>query len=161
MSMAYIIGMNLTQVRTNALGAEFKLGTIGMTSDGKMYKYVQYNAGAGTIAAVAGNVVGYFAPAGDFAAEGYTNNKVTSDVSDALVAAGVLQAVIADTGYGWIQIRGAATLTTALVSGADGNTLVLSTTTDGTMKVAAAVTDITGAIAQDISDKTIICNFPM
>jgi len=126
----------------------------------KMYKWVLYNSGAGAIAAVAGNAVGYYAPAGDFAAEGYTLAKVTSDVSDALVAAGILMAAPTSGQYCWIQIRGDCTMTTAPVSGADGQTLVLSTTTDGTLKVAAAVTDVCGAIAQDISDKTIICNFP-
>lgn len=126
----------------------------------KIYKWVQYVAGAGSIAAVAGNVVGYYAPAGDFAAEGYTNCKVTSDVSDALVVAGVLQAVIAANSYGWIQIKGPATLNTALVSGSDGQPLVLSTTTDGTLKVAAAATDAVCAFAQDASDKTVILNCP-
>ena len=157
----YIMGIDPTKVRTSTEGPEFALGTMGQRSDGKVYKYIQYIAGAGAIAAVAGNAVGYYAPAGDFAAEGYTLNKVTSDVSDALVAAGILPAVIAANGYGWIQIRGSVTMTTAPVSGADGQTLILSTTTDGTLKVAAAVTDVCGAIAQDISDKTIICNFPL
>lgn len=156
----YITGVDITKTRTNTEGAEFRLGTLARLSNGKVYKYVQYNQGAGTIAAVAGNIVGYYAPAGDFAAENYTNNIVTSDVSDALVGAGVLQAVIPHTGYGWIQTKGAATLTTALVSGGDGQQLTLSTTTDGTLKVAAAVTDAVCAFAQDASDKTIICNFP-
>lgn len=156
----YITGMSLTNVRTEAQGPEFRLGALGMTSDGKIYKYVQYVAGAGAVAAVAGNVVGYYAPSGDFAAEGYSLNKVTSDVSDALIGAGVLQAVIAANGYGWIQIKGPATLTTALVSGADGQALMLSTTTDGTLKVSAAVTDAKCAMAVDVTDKTIVCDFP-
>ena len=50
--MSYIVGMNLTNVRTNAEGPEFALGTVGRTSDGKQYKYVQYNSGAGAVAAV-------------------------------------------------------------------------------------------------------------
>lgn len=165
--MSYLIGMDLTNTRpvlipgNTSTGPEFRLGTLGMRSDGKRYKYVSYSQGAGSIAAVAGNVVGYLAPGGDFAAEGFTNNLVTSDVSDALVAGGVLQAVIPHLGFGWIQIKGSATLTTPLVSGADGQALVLSTTTDGTLKVAGAVTDTLGVCyAQDASDKTVVCNFP-
>lgn len=156
----FITGMDITDVRTQTEGPEFRLGTLGQTADGKIYKYVQYLAGAGSIAAVAGNVVGYYAPGGDFAAEGYSLNKVTSDVSDALIGAGVLQAVIANNGYGWIQIKGPATLNTALVSGADGQALMLSTTTDGTLKVSAAVTDAVCAFAVDVTDKTVVCNFP-
>lgn len=162
----YIMGIDVTKVRPATVqgvagtGPEFNLGTLGMTSNGKIYKYIQYNVGGNVVAAVAGNVVGYLAPAGSFAAQGYANNKVTSDVANALVAAGVLQAVIADQGFGWVQIRGLALLTPALVSGADGQTLVLSTTTNGTLKVAAAVTDVAGAIAQSAAGKTIICNFP-
>lgn len=152
-------GVSVTQTD---LTAQFAIGEIYIPGGtNKVYKYIQYVAGAGVIAAVAGNVVGYYAPSGDFAAEGYTLGKVTSDVSDALVCAGVLQAVIAANSYGWIQIRGPATLTTAPVSGADGQTLVLSTTTDGTVKVAAAVTDVCGMIAQDVSDKTVILMCPI
>ncbi len=127
----------------------------------KCYKWVQYNSGAGTVAAVAGNVAYYYAPSGDHASEQYTNGIVTSDLSDsAEIGAGVLQAVIATTEYGWIQIKGPATLTTALTAGADGDPLTATGTTDGTLDVSAAVTDINVAIAQDISDKTVICDFP-
>lgn len=127
----------------------------------KVYKWVQYVAGAGAVAAVAGNVAYYYAPGGDFAAEGYTLGKVTSDLSDsAEVGAGVLQAVIAANSYGWIQIKGPATLTTALTAGADGDPLTATGSSDGTLDVSALVTDVNVAIAQDISDKTVICDFP-
>lgn len=156
----YIMGMDLTNVRTAAQGSEFRLGTIGMRSDGRQYKYVEYRNNAG-IAAVIGNVVGYNAPAGSFAALGYALSRVTSDVSEALVAAGVLAAIIPDLGFGWIQIKGPATITPALVSGADGQPLVLSVTTDGTLRVAALATDTIGvAFAQSAAGRSIMCNFP-
>lgn len=97
----------------------------------KFYKYVKYNQGVGAVAAVAGNFVAYKA---DVA---YTDTlvEVSSDVSDSLrLPAGVLQSAIPNGYFGWIQIRGVATLATALVSGADGDELAMSTTTDGTLK---------------------------
>lgn len=127
----------------------------------KIYKWVKYNTAAGVVAAVAGNVCYYYAPSGDFASEQYTNGIVTSDLSDsAEVGAGVLQAVIANGSYGWIQIKGQATVTTALTAGSDGDPLCPTGSTDGTLDVSAAVTDHVCAYAQDISDKTIICDFP-
>jgi hypothetical protein len=156
--MSYIVGMNLTNVRTNAEGPEFALGTVGRTSDGKQYKYVQYNSGAGTVAAVAGNVAYYYAPSG--ASAGATT-VVTSDLSDSAgLGAGVLQAVIATTGYGWIQTKGSATITPALTAGADGNALTPVGATDGTLDVSALVTDSICAYAVDASAKIIMCAFP-
>ncbi len=86
---------------------------------------------------------------------------MTSDVSDTSgVLAGVLMAVIATGDYGWIQTRGVATLTTALVSGASGNTLTLSSTTDGTLKVAGAVTDAAGAVCVLAASKIVMLECP-
>lgn len=140
--------------------AKEPLGTLRFENN-KVYKYVQYDTGAGPVAAVAGQVAYYYAPGGDFAAEGYTNCKVTSDLSDsAEVGAGVLQSAPADGEYCWIQIKGPATLTIALTAGADGDPLTPTGSTDGTLDVTTAATDVIGAYAQDISDKTIICDFP-
>lgn len=153
--MSYITGMQLTR---NDATPQFKLGAIGQDSNGYLYKYVQYNSGAGTIAAVAGNAVGYYSPSGVSAG---SSTVVTSDVSDTSgVLAGILQTVLATTEYGWIQITGRATITPALVSGADGNALTLSSTTDGTLKVAGAVTDAGGAKAIDASAKIIVLDCP-
>lgn len=154
----YIAGMLLTRTRTSAEGPEFALGTLGMTQDGKKYKYVSYKSGAGSVAAVAGNVAYYYAAGG--ASAGATTD-VTSDLSDsAALGAGVLQAVIPDEGYGWIQIKGPATLTTALTAGADGNALTPVGATDGTLDVSALVTDAICAYAVDASAKIVMCNFP-
>jgi len=156
--MGYIVGINLTDVRTNAEGPAFSLGEVGRTADGKQYKYVQYNTAAGAVAAVAGNVCYYYAPGGVSAG---STTVVTSDLSDSAgVGAGVLQAVIASTGYGWIQTKGSATLTTALTAGADGNALTAVGSTDGTLDVSALVTDHICAIAVDASAKIVTCVFP-
>lgn len=121
----------------------------------KCYKYVQYDTGAGSVAAVAGQVAYYYL------ASGYNDNKVTSDLSDSVeIGAGVLQAVLTDGDYGWIQIKGPATLTIALTAGADGDPLTPTGATDGTLDVSASVTDHVCAIADDISAKEIICDFP-
>jgi len=134
---------------------EFALGINFQDRDGKWYKYVQYDTGAGGVAAVAGNVCYYYT------LDGYKNSQVTSDLSDSVeIGAGVLQSAPTDGQYCWIQIKGAATLNTALTSGVDGDPLTPTGATDGTLDVSAAVTDNVCAIAGDISDKEVICNFP-
>lgn len=156
-----IIGIDPTKTRTSAEGPEFFLGTVGAVEDGgvfKKYKYVRYRAGAGAVAAVAGNVVGFYAPSGASAGAVY---EVTSDVSDtAGLGAGVLAAAIPNDGYGWIQIKGPATLATPLTAGADGNALTLVGAGDGTLDVSAAVTDAVVAYAVDASEDLILCDFP-
>ena len=124
-------------------------------SDGeKMYKWVKYSAGA--VAAVAGNVAYYVT------ATGYATQTVTSDLSaSAEIGAGVLQAVIADGSYGWIQVGGLATLTPALTAGVDGDPLTPTGASDGTLDVVAVATSAVCAYADDASAKTIICAFPL
>jgi hypothetical protein len=153
--MSYIIGMDITATGTTL---DFQLGQIGQAVDGKLYKYVQYDTGAGGIAAVSGNVVGFYAPGG--ASAGATT-MVTADASDtAKAGAGVLNSAPADGEYCWIQVTGARQVTTALASGADGNALTVGTT-DSTLKVSAAVTDSVCATAIDASAKIIMCQFPL
>ena len=148
--MSYIAGLNVTETRTSAEGPAHALGTVGQNSDGKKYKYVEYTAGA--VAAVAGNVAGYVSE---------SDTAVTADVSTTdRVGAGVLQAAIPDGGYGWVQISGAATITTALTAGADGNALTLVGAGDSTLDVSAAATDHVCAVAIDASAKRIKCMFP-
>lgn len=162
--MTAFVGANLSQTYTSAdlTGAESGkspgIGDLYVSHDNKTYRFVRYLAGAGAIAAVAGNAVGFYAPGG--VSTGVTND-VTSDVSDtAANLAGVLCAAPASGEYCWIQVGGVVTLTPALVSGADGNALTLSTTTDGTLKVAGAVTDSGGAVAIDASAKIVMLNCP-
>jgi hypothetical protein len=153
--MSYITGIDITATSTTV---DFQLGQVGQTSDGKLYKYVQYVVGAGTVAAVSGNVVGYYAASG--ASTGQVDI-VTADVSDtAKAGAGVLQSAPATSEYCWIQVAGSATLTTALASGSDGNALTIGTT-DSTLKVSGAVTDSICATAIDASAKIVMCQFPL
>jgi|TARA_R110002094_G_C4805897_1_gene203378 hypothetical protein len=154
--MSYIIGMDITATGTTL---DFQLGQIGQAVDGKLYKYVQYDTGAGGIAAVSGNVVGFYAPGG--ASAGATT-MVTADASDtARVGAGVLNSAPADGEYCWIQVTGARQVTTALTAGADGNALTTVGAGDSTLDVSAAVTDAVCATAIDASAKIIMCQFPL
>jgi hypothetical protein len=151
-------GVNLTAVRTSSDGPAFSLGSIYESYDGKLYKYVQFDNGAGNVASVAGNFAYYYAPSG---ASAGSSTVVTMDLSDSAgVGAGVFQAVIADQGYGWIQTAGVATLTTALTAGADGNALTPVGSTDGTVDVSALVTDHICAIAIDASAKIVMLTCP-
>lgn len=152
--MSNIAGVLLTRVKTTTEGPEFVLGTCYRDlSNSKQYKYVQFDNGA-AVASVAGNVCYYNGSAGAI-------DVVTMDLSGSSnVGAGVFQAVIADLGYGWIQTRGNATLTTALTAGADGNALTAVGSTDGTLDVSAAVTDYICAVAVDISAKIVFLTCP-
>lgn len=153
--MSYLSGAVLDRTSTTP---EFAPGVTYQASNGKKYKYVQYETAAGAVAAVAGNVAYYYAPGGVSAG---SSTVVTSDLSDSAgLGAGVLQAVIADGSYGWIQIKGVATLTTALTAGADGNALTAVGATDGTLDVSLAVTDAIVAYAVDASARIVMCNFP-
>lgn len=141
--------------------AEFALGTLAAltTSQGtKRYKYVQYDTGAGGVAAVSGNVCYVYAVSGASAGQVHV---VTSDLSDsAEIGAGVLQSAPTDGKYCWIQVRGQATLTTALTAGADGDPLTPTGATDGTLDVTTASTDHICAVAIDASAKIVLCMFP-
>ena len=153
--MSDIAGVTLT---SNDETAQFALGTVYTASDSKKYKYVQFNNGAGDVAAVAGNVVYYYAVSGTSAGQ---VDIVTMDITDSGgVGAGVLQTVLTDLYYGWVQIKGPATLTTALTAGADGNALTAIGATDGTLDVSALVTDAVVAYAIDASAKIVMCDFP-
>ena len=154
--MSYITGIDITATGTTV---DFQLGQVAQTSDGKLYKYVQYVVGAGSVAAVSGNVVGYYAASG--ASAGQTTI-VTADVSDtARAGAGVLQSAPATSEYCWIQVTGPATLTTALVAGGDGQALTLVGSNDSTLDLSNAVTDHVCAIAIDASAKIVMCQFPL
>jgi hypothetical protein len=154
MSFAPVLGIDVTSVSDTA---EFRLGQHGAVigSPTKLYKYVQYDTGSVGTAAVAGEACYYYT------LDGYKNNQVTSDLSDSVeIGAGILQAVMTDGQFGWVQIKGPATMTIALSAGADGDPLTATGAADGTLDVSADVTDIVVAIAGDASDKEIICDFP-
>jgi len=148
----YNIGINVTEISTTPL---YGVGALGMTSDGKIYKYLEYKEGTAAVDGVAGEVAYYYT------LDGYKLGQVTSDLSDSVeIGAGVLQEDMSDGEFGWFQIKGAATLSIALTAGADGDPLTPTGAADGTLDVSAAVTDNVCAIAGDISDLEIICDFP-
>ena len=152
--MSYIIGMDVSEVSDTAT---FNLGQKGLNDDGNTYKYVQYDTGAGSVAAVSGQVAYYYAPSG---ASAGAVNVCTSDLSDSNeVGAGVLQSAPTDGQYFWIQIGGTTTLSIALTAGADGDPLTATGATDGTLDVTAAATSPVCAFAIDASAKIIACAF--
>jgi hypothetical protein len=152
--MAYITGMDVTEVSDSAT---FALGQKGMDASGNTFKYIQYDTGAGSVAAVSGQVAYYYAPSG---ASAGAVNVVTSDLSDsAEIGAGVLQSAPTDGQYAWIQIGGTATLSIALTAGADGDPLTPTGAGDGTLDVTAAATSPVCAFAIDASAKIIACQF--
>lgn len=154
--MTVNLGADLDAVYTTLTdGKTPALGTVFDGPDNKKYKFVQYIEGTAATDGVAGEVAYYYT------LDGYKLNQVTSDLSDSVeIGAGVLQANMSDQEYGWVQIKGAATLSIALTAGADGDPLTPTGATDGTLDVSEAVTDNVCAIAGDISDKEIICDFP-
>lgn len=152
--MAYITGMDKTEVSDSAT---FLVGQKGMDAAGNTFKYVQYDTGAGSVAAVSGQVAYYYAPSG---ASAGAVNVVTSDLSDsANLGAGVLQSAPTDGQYCWIQIGGTATLSIALTAGADGQALTPVGSSDGKLDLSDAVTDPICAFAIDASAKIIACQF--
>lgn len=150
------IGADVSEVYTSLTdGKTPALGDVFYGSDNKVYKFVQYKEATAATDGVAGEVAYYYT------LDGYKLNQVTSDLSDSVeIGAGVLQADMSEDEYGWVQIKGAATLTIALTAGADGDPLTPTGAGDGTLDVSAAATDNVCAIAGDISDKEIICDFP-
>jgi len=150
--MSILLGVKTDRVDSSA---EFALGTVFEDYNGKVYKYITYSEEAAATDGVAGEVA-YYA-----AATGYALNDVTSDLSASdEQGAGVLQAIMSDNEFGWIQIEGNATLTIALTAGADGDPLTPAGSADGTLDVSAAATDHVCAYAGDISAKEVKCFFP-
>ena len=154
--MAIGIGADLSATYTTLEeGNVPSLGDVYQGTDGKRYRFVLFNAGAGSVAAVSGNFAYVYAPSGASAGAITT---VTSDVSDSAgVGAGALQSAPADGEYCWVQISGFATLTTALTAGADGDALTPTGAGDGTLDLAVAgETDHICAHAVDASAKIVV-----
>lgn len=147
-----------TWTAAQAAGIADKAGDLRWERDSegmKCYKCVIYDTGAGPVAAVAGNVAGYYT------LDGYKNHTVTCDQTDILSGgAGVLMSAPGDGEYCWIQIRGFATVTTALDTGTDGVGYTAVGASDSTLDVVGGDTEPLNAIAGDASDKEICCNFP-
>lgn len=164
----YIMGIDPTRVDTTA---KWRLGSIGANFDGgfKVYKYVEIKNATATVAGVAGDVVAYFAEVGA------STGRVVTDKTDAdsvVVGAGVLGAavagVLAVAEYAWIQIKGPATLNTAIGdSAADGDQLMAGATDLALqrMKYTGTSPNIVPvgpcvAICNDTTAKLVSCDFP-
>ena len=156
-----VAGAELARVYTTQdrdEGRSFTAGMIYRAGDGKLYRFVQYDTGAGSVAAVVGQVAYIYAPSG---ASAGAVDVVTSDLSDsAEIGAGVLQAAPADGEWCFVQVTGPATLSINLTAGADGDPLTPTGATDGTLDVTAAATSHVCAVAIDASADIIMCQFP-
>ena len=131
------------------------LGTLRWEGN-KCYKWITYSEEAAAVDGVAGECT-YYLPI-----DGYKNNDVTSDLTaSADIGAGILQAALSDNEFGWIQIKGPATLTIALTAATDDAPQVATGGNDGTMdiNVATAANENIFAWSGDASDKEIICDF--
>ena len=131
------------------------LGTLRWEGN-KCYKWVTYSHEAAAVDGVAGEVAAYLP------IDGYKNNDVTSAITAASdIGAGVLQAIMADNEFGWIQIKGPATLTIALTDATDDAPQVLLGGADGTLdiNIATAANENICAWSGDATDKEIICDF--
>lgn len=122
-----IFASKLTDVDNVAREA---LGVIRIEGN-KVYKYVEFKNATATVAMVAGTLVAYASSA----LSGYLNSRVVSDLTDAdaqPICAGVAQAAVAGVAgtsyFGWIQIRGPATLDTNVTNGTAGVPIHLTTT---------------------------------
>ena len=156
MTIAAVLGIDVTAQSTTPEFIPGQLGAVTDSTGTKLYKYLKYDDGTAAVDGVAGEVAYYFT------LDGYKNHVCSSDLSDSVeIGAGVIQANIATETYGWFQIKGAATLSIALTAGADGDPLTPTGSADGTLDVSSNVLDNVCAIAGDISDKEIICDFPM
>ncbi len=153
--MTTFIGANITQTYTTAqlqYGNAPGKGDTYETRDGKRYRFVLFDNGAGNVAAVAG--MGAFLLGTGGQSTGATET-VTLDKTDALnslasVLAGVFTSVPADGEYCWIQTWGVCTLATTLLSGADGFALGggVSGGTDGVLAHVETASSATAAFPQ-------------
>lgn len=92
---------------------------------GKVFKYVKYLSGTGNVTPAANDVCYW---------NDYDNGEVTCDLSDTNeVGAGVLQAALTDTQFGWIQIAGIASINTDVTAGAVGDLLTAAGAGDKTL----------------------------
>tara|TARA_R100000306_G_C4293630_1_gene101419 strand:- start:88 stop:600 length:513 start_codon:yes stop_codon:yes gene_type:complete len=142
------------------------LGDVRMEGN-NVYKYVQYDGGAAPIDGQAGDCVAYLLNVSTSTTE-YDTHTVTADFTNGQVAAGVLQADMADqtdatkVQWGWIKIKGLQVLRqTPEDSPADGDGASLgSASGDGKMKKMDAATDVKCGVFVDASTKEVLLDCP-
>lgn len=168
MGQKQIFSTALTDVYYNSTTWKEAPGTIRVENNA-VYKFVAFS---GTTAIAAGDVVGYVAAASD------GNAQIVDDLSTNLAAGVALAAVTAGTkstgavayAQGWVQIRGLATLSTAVqgastVAGANFGYPVVPSGTASIPGVAlASGTASVAATQQEVGwfygSKTILSDFP-
>jgi hypothetical protein len=109
--------------------------------NGIIFRFVKYVKGSNNVVCAANNLVYYTA----------TTGQVTGSHADSLVPAGWAQGVIADTGFGWIAVRGPQTmLTNSSNDIVIGDALVVASATDSaiTRVNAGQYTTTAGTLAQ-------------
>lgn len=115
------------------------------------YKYVRFT---GTLATAIGDVCSYV----------LTDQTMTSvDSTQSSIGAGVAVAAhpLGSVTYGWVQIRGVATLSTAFGAGAVGNTVTTVGAANKAVTVAAAVTNSPAGIIVNVTAPILLyCLFP-
>ena len=150
MAIKQFFRTKITDTWTNAADGD-PLGDIRWQG-GKCYKCIKFDNGAGNIASVAGVMAEYKG------ATGHADNLVTLDSSDGKkLAAGIFQAVIADLDRGWVQIKGNAAMTVAIIgstSNGDPLTLEGATADTGDLDISAAATDHVCAYADSEAGST-------
>ena len=162
--IAHMFTQGLTELAT--AGAREPVGTIRREAS-KTYKYVKFVKGAGSVAVLAGHVVGYVNLAG------YNANEATADTSPvtvsgagiALVAATVAQMDAANGAHGWIQIAGISgilavdiggtpTIGQSAIAGAADGSLDMMVATGTNDPVLGVIIDTTAAAMK------VVCQFP-
>lgn len=153
-----------TALTANDSAAREELGIVRQTYDTtngyREFKYIQFDNGTGNLTSVANQVV--YSVVASFAGA-----KVTNDVSDSGInfIAGITPVALTDTYYGWMQIRGQATVNT---NGDDdiaaGDALIGTSAADGVCNSVAANTAPTNkvlgwALAADVdAANTVLAN---
>lgn len=139
----------VTEVQTSAQGPLYKRGQY-REEDGKGFRYYEFNDGAGNLTLAATEVL-YYIDA--------TDHTCTSDLSDTDInhAAGIAVSVVANGGFGWMQVYGHDTVKTdgadditdgdAIIGGGDGTCNSVAQNTAPTNKVIgwATADDVDGS----------------
>ena len=150
--MKKIFLTKLTDIKTTDVEG---IGTLRFEGN-KVYKWIVYSEAVAAIAGVAGEVAYYVT------IDGYKFHQVTSDLDvSSQIGAGVLQAALAEGEFGWIQIKGLATLTIAFADATDDAPQTPTGGADGNLDIniaTAANTSLCG-FTGDASDKELICDF--
>ena len=89
MTIAAILGIDVTAQSTTPEFIPGQLGAVTDSTGTKLYKYLKYDDGTAAVDGVAGEVAYYYT------LDGYKNHVCTSDLSDSIeIGAGVIQANI-------------------------------------------------------------------